>query len=72
MTKILFRNLTRKFYSQQNLLHYIIVRELIVYYLEMFKTCAPLAGSKDISTLMSNLMGNWMGTVQYVSNTFQY
>jgi len=30
-----------------------------------FKTCAPLAGPKDIATLMSNLMGNWMGTVQY-------
>lgn len=33
----------------------------------MFKTCGPLGGTKDISTLMSNLMGNWMGTVQYVS-----
>jgi hypothetical protein len=31
----------------------------------MFKTCGPLGGTKDISTLMSNLMGNWMGTVQY-------
>jgi len=32
---------------------------------ELFKTCAPLQSNLDISTLMSNLMGNWMGTVQY-------
>jgi len=30
-----------------------------------FKTCSPLNNSLDISTFMSDLMGNWMGTVQY-------
>lgn len=32
---------------------------------QMFKTCAPLKGIKDIQNLLSTLMGNFMGTVQY-------
>jgi len=31
----------------------------------MFNICAPLNGEKDIATFISNLMGNFMGTVQY-------
>jgi len=31
----------------------------------LFDTCSPLNNELDIATFMSNLMGNWMGTVQY-------
>jgi len=31
----------------------------------LFNICQPLNGEKDIATFISNLMGNFMGTVQY-------
>ena len=30
-----------------------------------FQTCSALDNPLDVTTFMSNLMGNWMGTVQY-------
>lgn len=30
-----------------------------------FKTCSPLADTKDTPTFLQNLMGNWQGLVQY-------
>lgn len=30
-----------------------------------FKTCSPIVTPLDVATFMSNLMGNWMGVVQY-------
>eukprot|EP01103_Thecamoeba_quadrilineata_P010216 TRINITY_DN2135_c0_g3_i1.p1 TRINITY_DN2135_c0_g3~~TRINITY_DN2135_c0_g3_i1.p1 ORF type:complete len:502 (-),score=81.08 TRINITY_DN2135_c0_g3_i1:13-1497(-) len=32
---------------------------------KLFNTCTPLDTKNDITTFMSDLMGNWMGTVQY-------
>jgi len=32
---------------------------------QMFNNCAPLKGEKDVATFISNLMGNFMTTVQY-------
>jgi hypothetical protein len=32
---------------------------------KLFNTCTPLKTQNDITTFMSDLMGNWMGTVQY-------
>jgi len=31
----------------------------------LFNICKPMNGTKDIATFISNLMGNWMETVQY-------
>ena len=31
----------------------------------MFHICKPLNGEKDIATFISNIMGNFMGVVQY-------
>jgi len=31
----------------------------------LFSICEPLKGSKDVATFVSNIMGNFMGTVQY-------
>lgn len=32
---------------------------------QMFNVCAPMQTDLDISTFFNNLMGNWMGVVQY-------
>jgi len=46
----------------QNLLQSSSGRQKLQY---MFNLCEPLLSDKDISTFMSNLMGNFMGVVQY-------
>jgi hypothetical protein len=62
-----FTRTSVSFYFVTIVLALIYIYIININVIDMFKTCGPLGGTKDISTLMSNLMGNWMGTVQYVS-----